>query len=235
LGYDPIASAAKGATLAGLEWTEQKVRDLVKQFNNRKLAFLKDADNIELVKEERKSTEFSILKQFVPEAYIIQVQMGLTLRQIAADQVRVQSLRGKIARKYDSKGLHVAEMTQVGIMIQLLTHLSGLYRDPVEVKKRLDYFLDHAEDLAIFVKTSDKPKAVVPLIVARIEAQDAHIMILFGCLSAQNIVNRVLNLLKEEPRNYPFETYQEGEQTIAFIYTPELRAKISHWSESLAS
>ncbi len=233
MGSDPIKSATEGATLAVLEWTEQKVRELVKQFQNRKLAFIRNAENIELVKEERKSTEFSILKQFVPKNYIILIQMGLALRQIATDQNRVIPLVDKIRRKYGRKGLHVAQITQVGITNELLTHLAQYYRDPAEVTKRLTYFLDRVEDLVIFVRSSDKPNAIITKIVNRIEASEAHIMILFGSGYAQNIVDKVLEQLEDEAGEYVIERRREGVQITAFIFTPELRASISHWSDSL--
>jgi hypothetical protein len=231
---DPLKSVAQGVTAAGIEWSEQKVRDLVKQFQNRKLAFLKNADNIELVKEERKSSEYAILKQFVPETYAIQVQMGLALRRIATDQGRVIPLVDKIRRKYGRKGLHVAEITQVGITNQLLTHLVELYRDTPEVITRLTYFLDHVEDLVIFVRSFDKPNAIVTEIVNRIESLEAHMMILFGSGYAQNILDKTLKIVENEEREYVIERRREGVQTIAFIFTPELRANISHWSESIA-
>ncbi len=233
MGVDPIESATEGATLAVLEWTEQKVRDLVKQFQNHKLAFIKNADNIELVKEERKSTEFAILKQFVPPTYLIQVQMGLALRQIATDKDRVMPLVDKIRGKYGRRGLHVAEITQVGITNQLLTHLAELYREPAEVIKRLTHFLDHVEDLVIFVRSFDKPNAIVTQIVNRIESPETHMMIVFGSGSAQDIVDTTLKIIEKEEREYVIERRQEGVQIIAFIFTPELRANISHWSDSL--
>jgi len=231
---DPIKSAAQGITAASIEWSEQKVRDLVKQFRNRKLAFIKNADNIDLVKEERKSSEYVILKQFVPKAYSIQVQMGLALRQIASDQPRVIQLVDKIRRKYGRSGLHVGEITQVGITSQLLTHLTELYRGPDEVIKKLTYFFDHAEDLVIFVRSSDKPNVIIIMIVNRIEVLDAHMMILFGSGHAQNVVDKILKQVEDEmEREYVIERRREGVQITAFIFTPELRANISHWLDSL--
>jgi hypothetical protein len=74
---DPIESASKGATEATLEWTKQQVLDLIKQLQNRKLAFIKNADNIQLVKGERGSSEFVLLGQWVPKGqYSILVQMA---------------------------------------------------------------------------------------------------------------------------------------------------------------
>jgi len=232
---DPVKSAAEGATAAAIDWTEQKVRDFVKQFLNRKLAFIKDEGNIELVKAERKSTEFSILSQFVPKSYIIQVLMGLALREIATDQNRVIPLVDKIRRKYGREGLHIAEITQVGITNQLLTHLSQLYRDPPEVTKRLIYFLGHAEDLVIFVRSTDKPNAIITKIIVRIQAAETHIIILFGSGYAQGIVDKVLTQLEDEaPGEYVIERRREGMQIIAFIFTSEVRGNISHWSDSLS-
>lgn len=235
MGDDPIESVSKGATLAILEWSEQKIRDLVKQFQNRQLAFIKNADNIELVKEERKSSEFSILRQFVPKGpYSIQVQMGLALRQIADDQDRAIGLVDRIRQKYGLAGLHVAEITQVGITNQLLTHLTKLYRDPQEVTARLVYFLAHAEDLVIFVRKTDNPSATARMVLTRIESFTAHIMILLGSGYAVDVVLEILKEIKEDGRGYVIEVSREGPQITAFIFTPELRARISHWSESIA-
>jgi hypothetical protein len=231
---DPIESAAKGATSAVLDWSEQKVRDLVKQFRNHQLAFIKNADNIELIKQERQSSEFSILKQFVPKGpFSIQVQMGLALRQIARDQPRTMELKGRIQHKYGPPGLHVAETTQIGITSQLLTHLAKLYSQPEEVTKRLVYFFDHVEDLVVFVKKTDIPNAIAKMVLTRIESFTAHIIILFGSGYASDVVLEILKEIKKDDRGYVIEVGREGLQTTAFIFTPELRAKISHWSDSI--
>lgn len=233
---DPITSASHGATLATIEWTEQKVRDAVKQFQNRQLAFIKDADNIELVKEERQSSEFSILKEFVPKGPLsIQVTMGLALRRIAEnrDKNRTHELRQRIRKKYGPAGLHVAEITQIGITNQLLTHLVRIYPKPEEVTKRLVYFFDHIEDLVIFAKSTDDPSAIARMILTRIESFTAHIVILFGSGYAQDVALEILKEIKRDGRGYPIEVLREGVQVTAFIFTPELKAKISHWSEPI--
>jgi len=230
---DPIESLAAGATKGALEWTEQTVKDLVKQFRNRQLAFIKNADNIELVKEERKSSEFSILKQFIPKGtkYSIQIQMGLALRSIAENKTRAMELRGRIGRTFGESGLHVAEITQIGLTNQLLTRLVGLYPKPEEVTDKLLYFLDHVEDLAIFVRNDSVPSAIVSVIPARIESHTIHLMILFGSGYATSVVRDILKQLEDHPRKYVVEILREGPQIAAFIFTPELGGKISHWSD----
>lgn len=236
MGQDPIKSATEGAVLATLEWTEQKVRDCVKQFQNRKLAFIKNADNIELVKDERNSSEFSIIRQFVPKgAYSIQIQMGLALREIADDQTKVNELVGKIVKKYGQAGLHVAETTEIGITTQLLAHLVKFYRDPAEVKGKFIYFLNHIEELVIFVKKKGNPHAINAMITHRIDAFTTHIIIVFGSGYAKDIVVEALKLVKKNPRGFFIEVTEKGLQITAFIFTPELKARISHWSDPFGS
>jgi hypothetical protein len=236
LSADPIESATHGAVhgavQASLEYGEQKAKEFATKLLNRKLAFIGAAANIELVKQQRKSTDVAILKPYMPSEQLILVQTGLMLRQIARNRDEVESLRAKITKKYGPRGLHIAEMTQVGIMTLLLTELSEIYREPSEVRKRLDYFLRHAEDYALFVKNSDKPDALVTMIVNRIESSEAHIMILFGCRNAIRVVYKVLRQLAKNSRHYPVDKIEDGFQIIAFIYTPELRARISRWAES---
>lgn len=234
MGVDPLASASEGATLAAIEWTEQKVRDLVKQFRNRQLAFIKNADNIDLVKEERLSSEFSILKQFVPKGpFSIQVQMGLALRQIEDNQDRTIQLVDRIRETYGYPGLHVAEITQIGITSQLLTHLTKLYSRPEEVTKKLVFFFDHIEDLVVFVKKTDIPSAIAKMVMTRIESFTAHMMIVFGSGYAQDIVLEILEEMDKDARGYVMDVRREGLQITVFIFTPELKGKISHWSESI--
>jgi len=231
---DPIESASKGATLAIIEWSEQKVRNLVKQFRNRELAFIKSADNIELIKEGRQSSEFAILKQFVPKGpFSIQVLMGLALREIAKEQPRTMELKARIQNKYGLPGLHVAEITQIGITSQLLAHLTKMYSRPEEVTKRLLNFFDHVDDLVVFVKRTDIPNSIAKVVLTRIESFPAHIVILFGSGYAQDVVFDILKLIKKDERGYPIEVLREGLQVTAFIFTPELKAKISHWAESI--
>ena len=229
---DPVESLAKGATSAALDWTEQKVRDLAKQFRNRQLAFIKNADNIELIKEERQSSEFIVLKLFVPKGpWSIQVLMGLTLRQIAGDQPRTLALRDRILHKYGAAGLHVAEITQIGITSQLLTQLTKMDSRPDEVKKRLVYFLENIEDLVIFVKRTDVPSAIAKMVQIRLETFASHMMILIGSGYAMDVVYDVLEEIDKDARGYGMDVRREGVQITAFIFTPELRAKFSHWSE----
>jgi hypothetical protein len=229
-GDHPIREAAHGATAAGIEWTEEKVKSLAKQFLNRKLAFIESPRNIDLVKRERHSAEYELLVKWIPEGpYALQIQMGIALKEIAEEQDRVLDLRSKIKRKFGTAGLHVAQVTQAGITSELLNRLVQIYRDPTEVRKWLEHFLAQVEDLVIFVKEADNPKATATMVCTRIESNPAHTMILFGSGYAKNTVIRTLRVIKDEPRGYGMDGVDKGLELTVFIYTPEVKARISSW------
>jgi hypothetical protein len=139
----------------------------------------------------------------------------------------------KIIAKYDTKGLHIAELTEIGIITQLLTRLTELYPDPTETSKRLTYFLDHIDELVIFVKAEDFPSSIAKLILTRIEAYTSHLMIGLGSGYASDILHEALQRVVKDKRKYFVEETHQEYQTIAFIYTPELRARIAEWPDFL--
>jgi len=163
--------------------------------------------------------------------------MGLALREIQDSEDRVEErvleLGDRIIKKYGLAGLHVAETTKIGITAQLLTRLADIYNNPADVTKKLAYFFDHIEDVVIFVKKKDDSKVVARTVILRIEQSPYHIMVLFGSGYAKDILVSSLKEIKNDPRGYVIDARQERLQITAFIYTPEIRAKISHWSDSM--
>lgn len=230
---DLIESVSKGVTEGTLEWTKQQVLDYIKRFQNRELAFVKNSQNIELVKSERSSSEYSLLSQWVPkEPYLILALAGLALRQIADDQHRVTELTDKINSRYGASGLHIAELTQIGITRQLLNRLVELHHKPQDVTKWLVYFFEHVEDMAIFVKNTDDPAAIASVVFTRIESSAFHMMLLLGSGYTKNVLLKILREIKQNPRNYVIDARVDNIQLTAFIFTPEIKAQVTHWSDS---
>jgi ribulose 1,5-bisphosphate carboxylase large subunit-like protein len=52
-----------GVTKGVLVWSEEKVKDLVKKFKNRKIAFIKDEEIIESLKNDENNSEFKVFKK----------------------------------------------------------------------------------------------------------------------------------------------------------------------------
>ena len=62
---NPTESAFKGATKAVLEWSEEKVKQLVRKFRDRKIAFVQDTEIIETAKEQRQTSEWELFCKYV--------------------------------------------------------------------------------------------------------------------------------------------------------------------------
>ncbi|HIH05399.1 TPA: hypothetical protein HA372_02445 [Candidatus Woesearchaeota archaeon] len=118
---DKVSDAAEGVTKGVLGYTEEKIKQFAKKFIDRKLIFINRPETIELVKEQLKSGEWSLCKQYIKDIDLkILVQLGLALRKLESDQVELQNLRDKIVYKYKMKGLHIAQVVQNKILRILL-------------------------------------------------------------------------------------------------------------------
>ena len=74
----PLTSAAEGITKGTISWGEEKIKNLVSSFINRKLIFINNKNTIDLVKEQLKSGDWSLCKQYIKNNDLkILVQMGL--------------------------------------------------------------------------------------------------------------------------------------------------------------
>lgn len=216
------------------ELTKENIPLLLKRLDEKSIIFVENKANIRTVQREKASSEYRLLAQFVPKGWrSILVQMGLALREISSDPGRVANLRELILQRYGESGLHAAELTEIGVITQLLAHLTKIYSSPPDVQRRLTLFFDQIDDLTLFIRKSDAygSASVAARIKLRLETNSAHMMIVFGSGSARGVTLRILKLVASDKRNYAVETQDDGKQITAYIFTPEVRAKLAHWSE----
>jgi len=238
---DPLEKAAKGAaegtTKAILDWASDKIPGFVKKFRDREIAFIQDKKNIEIVKTERASDEYKTLCQYVPKGPLpLLIQMGLALRQIEKSKGSVKELKDKIIGKYGRSGLHIAELVQIGIVTQLLTRQMRIFGNHADIQKRLTSFLEKAEELALFIKREDieRVNRMKELVVTRVDNNPTGMVILFGSGYAKLVVLKILKKIRVDEREYPIEVQDEQYQITGFVFAPELKEKLTHWSDTLA-
>ena len=234
---DPLESSVKGAVEGGLEWSTEKLWDFVRKFRNRELAFVEDRKNIETVQAQKQTAEYRFLQEYLPKGYLrILCQMGLTLRQIQQDKERVKELIGDIHNKFGTSGVHVTELVQMGVITELLTRLVKLFASPSDVQKRLTSFLEQVDFLTLFVRMEDARlvENKVKLVKLRVDTNPINMMIIFGSGKAKAVVKNIIKKLETDPRHYFIEIQEETFQITAFVFAPELREKLSHWSDLIA-
>ncbi len=123
MSYDPVndalKEAAKGAVEGALNWGADFIKKLASKFRDKKLGFIQDEKTIKRVKEQYNSGELAIYKEYVKNKELLfLLQMGLTLRSLDkdGDEPRRNNLRTKIFKKYEVKGLHIAQLVENGIL-----------------------------------------------------------------------------------------------------------------------
>lgn len=216
---DPVRSAAKGVTDAVIDKFSKDIDKLIKKFLDGELGFIEDRETIDSVKSQRNTPEFKFYSRFVTDSALrLQMEMGLSLRNFEKNKKHeaLQDLRNKITMKYGTKGLHVAQLVQVGILARYTSLLLGKTVTEKDLQQRFEGLLKDVDKYVIFVETSHKPERQCAIIQSRLDANLPPAMILFSRGNANSVAkNTVKKLVLNE--HYTIETQEEETQLFHFI------------------
>lgn len=217
---DAISNAVKGATEGFLNWGADVIKDLVSKLKERKLAFIQDEKTIQIVKEQYRSGELAIYKEYIEDKEMLfLLKMGLTLRRLEKDkeEERKRNLRTKIFNKYEVKGLHIAQFVENGI----LNRYVGILIDDIisieKFKKDIMEILNNIEKHVLFVKTEDKDRDVIKQVLIIVASHKPMIFILSGILSAAKTIRNCEERLKELLTDYKLEKMSDGQKENLFF------------------
>lgn len=146
--------------------------------------------------------------------------MGLVLRKLEnkGEREKKQNLREDIMKKYEIRGLHVAQFVENG----LLNRYIGILLDDIDsiekFKEKINEIIDNIEKYALFVKGTDSERNVLHSCLTITSSNLSMIFIVSGIGSAAEIVRkseeRIKELLKE---NYDLEKMSKGENENLFF------------------
>jgi len=220
MSYDPVESAAKGATEGFLNWGEDLIKKFVSKFKEKELAFIQDEKTIKRVKEQYRSGELAFYKEYIEDKEMLfLLKMGLTLRSLEKnkEEERKQNLRTKIFNKYGVKGLHVAQFVENGILNRYI----GILIDDIvsldEFKKDIMNILNSIEKHVLFVKGNDNEREVTKQATTIISSNLSMIFIVSGISSAAKIVKNCERKLEELLPDYELEKISSGEKENLFF------------------
>jgi hypothetical protein len=215
---DPLASASEGATKGVLDWSEEKIKGLVERFKNKDIAFVQDPETINLAKEQRKTSEWNLFKEYVddPDLHIL-FQLGLTLRKLERQQPQVIALRSRILEKYDTRGLHIAQFIQNGFFGKFLGNILERTSTPEALKFEIKSFFDNIENTVVFVKESDNEAKKTEEVTARILAHSPKTFIICSSGSATEKCKQIKERVMRKISGYTTELYQAQYKEIYFI------------------
>jgi hypothetical protein len=201
---DPIESIAKGITKGFLELGAETIKDWIQKFKEKKISFVKDKENLKLVKEQYNSGELQIYKKYIEDKEKLMIlRMGLILRKLEflGEKERKQKLREDLIKKYKVKGLHIAQFVENGI----LNRYMGILLDDIEsienFKEKINDIIENIEKYVIFVKGDDKERFILEQALRITSDNLSMIFIVSGMGSAAELIKkleeRLIALLKE--------------------------------------
>ncbi len=213
-----VEDVAKGATKGVLEWSSETIIRYITKLKNKEIGFIQDEKTIKLVREIYNSGESKFYNTYIKDKELLfLINMGLILRKLEEeDRDRLANLRDKIYRKYDIKGLHIAQFVQngilnryIGISIDEMTTLDKFQEDILKVLHNIDKYV-------LFVEGTDNSSMVIRK-VGVMSAYDLPIFIVSGIGSAADIVKESEDRIKEFFQSCELEKMSRGKKEILFF------------------
>lgn len=211
---NPLESAASGAMIGALKYSEEKIKELVYRFKNKELAFIENIETIELVKKQRQKPAWKLISKYVTNKELrLPAEMGFILRELEAknEQEKLKELKSKIHNKFKSKGIHIAELVQSNVLDRYVNLLVDKSDDDIEVKERLEEVLEDVDKYVIFYKTNQSPKSVAQIIISKLQTLSPKGIIIFSKGSCVVKAQTTITLIQKELDNYNIETQLENE------------------------
>lgn len=215
---DPIESAAAGFTKGIIELSIDKIKQLVKKFKDKELAFIQEKSVIEVVREQYSSGESKFYSKYIEDkSLLLLVRLGLTLRKLEGDKARLSNLQQKILRKYEVKGLHTSYFVQNGILNRFIGIIIEGITSEQELKDKIIFILNNIEKHTLFVSWQDKSELIIQKALTIVSSHSPSIFIVSGIGYASKIVRDCSEKLINLMADYEFEKVSGGKKEILFF------------------
>jgi len=216
---DPIASVTQGVASAGIEWTEEKIKEAIRKLKHHDLAFIEDSETINIAKEQRKHGEWDFFKTYVKDKNLrVLFQLGLTLRKLEEKKKfeEFANLQEKIRKKYAVDGLHVTYFVQNGLFSRYIANVLGISTSEKLVKE-IKYLFENIEKTVSFISNNDDVDQKVREIVAKIHSNIPKTFIISSTQSvAMSKCKKIKEKVMPELPEYTSES-QETEHRLIYI------------------
>ncbi len=203
-----------------MEWSSEFIKKLAEKFQNNKLKFIRDEGNIKIVKEQYNSGELQIYKYYINDKKRLMIlRMGLVLRKLEkiGEREKKQRLREDIMKKYEIKGLHVAQFVENGILNRYIGILLDDISSVENFKERINEIIENIEKYVIFVKGSDSERGVLDSCLRITTPNLSMIFIVSGMGFAVKIIRKIEERLIALLKDYELEKMSRGENENLFF------------------
>lgn len=221
-GQDNLSGVYRGATYGALEWTKDQITAFVSKLRHRQLAFVRDPETVNLIREERKGPEWALFREHIHDRRLrLLFQMGLTFRRLEKtpeERERLLDLRRKVLKKFGAPGLRAAELVQRGMLGTFYMKFLREAESPADVESAVADLLDRVDLYTAFIQEKDDVKETVKELNIRVLSRVAQIFIVLGYGKAKSKAKKVVEeLLKTLPGTYGAERHETERDFYAFV------------------
>lgn len=207
-----------GVTKGIISWTEDKIKELLVKFRNREIAFVSDVEIIKTAREQRKTSEWELFKNYVDDSDLrILFQLGLALRKYEKDHARIEAIRQRIFKRYGTYGLHIAQFVQNGFFGKLLSNILERTSSPEELRREIKNLFENIETTVVFIQNIDDVNKKTEEIVIKIHANSPKIFIISSSRSAMKKCERICKEVMKRISGYTVEMYKTPYKEIYFL------------------
>lgn len=220
MSSDPLESITEGVTKGVLEWSSDFIKELAVKFRDKKLKFIRDGENIRIAKEQYNSGELQIYKYYIEDKMKLMIlRMGLVLRRLEneGEKERKQKLREDIMKKYEIKGLHVAQFVENGILNRYIGILLDDISSIENFKEKINDIINNVEKYVVFVKGGDSERSVLDSCLRVTASNLSMIFIVSGIGSAAETIRKIEARLTVLLKDYELEKMSKGDKENLFF------------------
>ena len=210
-----IASAAKG----GL-WITKKAADLVAAYRARKIAFVQDPEQVQVIKEARGTAEFKTLAQFASGRQRVLLQVGLGLRRVADNPVEIDNLRRTIITNFELGGWHLAQAAEHGALTLIHQTLLDSVMNEQEFGAQMRGVLTDIDRFVFFVQEAMDAGMEATALLGRLRRDSPMVFVIAALGRARETASELIDSLGQTELGYEMAKLS-GKWTDSYILTPE--------------
>jgi hypothetical protein len=201
-----IKQYAEGQTKAGLDWSFEKIKELVIKFINKGNSFLEDVTIISSARKDYSSDEMKLYKKYVLDKDLRKlIGFGITLRKIT-DLDKRFIFRNIILGKFKTNGLHTVQFVENGLLSELIA-----FSSKEDLGYELNEVLQNIEKYVLFVQTTDDFGLIQEKIKIKIHCNNPYIFIISATGSAIKILKNCEDKIKSLLNNYKLKKIIDDE------------------------
>ncbi len=215
---DLTKDIAEGTAKGILNWTKEQISEFVSKIKNRDIAFIGDKRTIDTIRDLLKTGEWDLYNRYLVDKNLrLLVQMGLTLRKLEGEPIRLQILRDKIVRKFGANSLHIAQFVQNGFLSKYFGSMVEKSISHNEITTLVEEILNNTYKYTIFIKEIDNPNKVAEDVRIRIQANLPNTFILSSYTSAITVAKKVVRIIRDSMPEYSIEFYEDNKKFLCIF------------------